>query len=413
MSCGTLRNSACVCVCVLIEMSVLRVDELFLRELVARIKNVTNIYIYANAEPSGTALRATLRCLQTMQTADWKQANWFLIPSWRAMPSVLKHAAFQTASNVQKHILFHTSGDSAFCSAQHMLTQVGYSSADAAHVWKKMQSVHFFEFGGRRDCGGVCHIASACCRGCYAGHDGTNGRSIVLPPEIPFSMHRTYDPHRRRRALFSMDMDYELAVRNLQVERVHVTRFFEMARLNRTRKHYRSHLVPLVLRTPGQYETLMGVHAAGFGIWSARLFAYLVAGVIPILFTDGVVLPFERVLRYETFLVKLALERAIALDYSLLAILETMERLRMQPLHHPDWFDTTINKALAAAPWIDWHSTDALRNPVTLMLLELWCRGGGVSISSFLTFWTRDVCRLPSSRLAFKEVWPVSSGSDL
>ena len=81
---------------------------------------------------------------------------------------------------------------------------------------------------------------------------------------------------------------------NLQFERARVVRYFEMARLARPREHYRSHLVPLVARAAGRYETLMGVHAAGFGIWSARLFArtsIIVAGTIriPAFFTVSIV----------------------------------------------------------------------------------------------------------------------------
>ena len=386
-------------------MSVLRIDEASLEKAIRLVENTSRAYVYREIEVPGEALRAILKRLRAAETWDWKEATLFFVPSWKAIPAVIRHPAFGNVASTRKHFLFHAGNDPAKCVARQVLVRMGYKDADLAHLLTRIQRMHFIEFGGRRDCGGVCHSTVACCHGCYSGFDGAG--PLVVPPEIPKSMYRAYDPRRRRRALFAMDMDYELATRNFQVERVQVTRYFEMARLNRTRQFYDSHLASLISRKAGQYETLMGVHAAGFGIWSARFFAYVVAGTIPVLFTDGVVMPFERVLRYERFVVKIALQRAISLDYTLLDTLETMERLRMDLAHSPDWFDATIEATRTVAPWVDWSSRDTFRNPSTLVLLEMWCRGVGnlrIPLSA-----SHEICSWPSSRLAFQEVWPQAT----
>lgn len=48
-------------------------------------------------------------------------------------------------------------------------------------------------------------------------------------------------------------------------------------------------------------KALFGLHAAGIGSWTARIFHYLFRCLIPVVATDGVILPYERVLNYRQF----------------------------------------------------------------------------------------------------------------
>ena len=375
-------------------MRALWVNESAIRATINAVERSTKIFVYPSTHiVVDRAARIFLDRLLRLRTHDWKQANVFYIPSWEALPNASRHEAFLTSGAARNHFLFHITGDPAKCSPLSVRKAVGVDRLD--------EKIQFIEFGGRHDCGGVCYTQLACCHGCFSGLD-----SIVVPPVVPEAMYRAYEPTRRRRALRSMDMDYELSTRNLQTERAYVVRYFEMARLNLSREYYRSHLMPLVSRSAARYETFMGVHAAGFGIWSARLFAYIIAGAIPMFFTDGVVLPFERVIRYEAFAVKLAMARAINLDYEPLRKIEVIERARMDSLlaRRRDWFDAVLDNMRVAAPWIDWNSRDELRNPGTLALIEMWCRGVRLKVSAP----TLDLCAFPSSRIAFRETWPVA-----
>jgi hypothetical protein len=48
-------------------------------------------------------------------------------------------------------------------------------------------------------------------------------------------------------------------------------------------------------------DAYFGVHCAGWGIWTARLYNYLEMGIIPIIASDGVILPFEKYINYKSF----------------------------------------------------------------------------------------------------------------
>ena len=48
-----------------------------------------------------------------------------------------------------------------------------------------------------------------------------------------------------------------------------------------------------------------GIHCAGYGIWTARFYNYLLTGIIPISFSDGVIMPFESFFNYKSFSLKI------------------------------------------------------------------------------------------------------------
>merc|ERR1711998_695855 len=172
--------------------------------------------------------------------------------------------------------------------------------------------------------------------------------------------------------------------------------------------------------TPDCY---FGLHPAGHGIWSARIWSYLNRCIIPVISSDGVVMPFERVLDYSRFTTKLlsgtyehlnfrpvrrmlALAAAARLEAN---VSSTTTGVVLQTSSNPTGTtqDAAImyamqNNTKEAAPWMNWASEDKLRNPFTLIQLELLCfsrhRESHQSIVSF--------CSRPRSRIAKAEYYP-------
>lgn len=109
-------------------------------------------------------------------------------------------------------------------------------------------------------------------------------------------------------------------------------------------------------------NNVYGIHAAGWGIWTARFYHYMQLGIIPIFQSDGVIMPFERFLNYEAFSVKL------------LSNVDNDDVVRH--LLDVDLVDSNIQKMLdnikSVKDFLNWKSTDRFKNPFTLTVIELY-----------------------------------------
>lgn len=128
-----------------------------------------------------------------------------------------------------------------------------------------------------------------------------------------------------------------------------------------------------------------GIHCAGWGIWSARIYNYLKMGIIPIIPSDGVILPFERFLNYRAFTIKLLsstynMNTAAPLEY--LKNMATCarkcangdERIDADEIKMANKLYKAKQNALDVAPWFDWNSKIPYKNPFTLLILELYSK---------------------------------------
>jgi hypothetical protein len=355
-------------------------------------KQLLRVYIYA-AEGRNTSYyedevhRQLYRRMLQYATNDWKSANVFFIPTWH----ILSYSSFQTHpaflnSKMRNHFLLHVHTDAALCFLR-------YKNLLSSHL---LSRVVFLEYGGR-----FCHQNPFCNYHFQREECYDEGKTIVIPAVVPLHMNRYYKSRLLRNAFMAMDMDYEQAVSYFQHERAYVVKYLEMFRLQISRQisNY-TFLMKFIERTPGKYNTILGAHMPGFGVWSARLYAYILAGVVPVLFTDGVILPFERVINYEAFSIKIKMTRVITHDYS--PFLQ-MQHLELRRYHnsfdntYKDWFDKAILSTQEVAPWLDWRSSDAIRNPFSLIVLEIMCR---------IHRHMHEMCQRSTFRIANREFWP-------
>ena len=317
-----------------------------------------------------------------MATLNASAAHFFVMQHWRDLRWVRQGPLFARGPpRTRDHIMPYGGTEPAYCADQ--LAWI------APAEWDRL---HLLEYNGRRDCGGLCHVSYVCCRGCFS-----TKATIVVPVPIPSLMYPVRPRTANHTSTVAMDLQRDRADRMLQTERALVIGYIERG-LYSLRWSSPVYTPAAIERRAGLYTSSYGVHAAGFGIWSARLYAYLLAGVVPLLFSDGVILPFERVLRYEAAVVKLRASTYVADDHSPLEVLRDIEIERLRDGVRTGAFARLRRGGRALGPWVDWRSTDWLRNPITLLAVELLCRS---DLSA-----DAQLCVQPTSRVAFTQLLP-------
>jgi hypothetical protein len=134
-------------------------------------------------------------------------------------------------------------------------------------------------------------------------------------------------------------------------------------------------------------------------------------GILPVLTTDGLILPFERFLHYESFTAKLLHRTYSAPRHlrraSVVPIFEAAARIadscRAVCSKQPNTQPSTLllrkqGTAQSAHPWLNWFSEDTLANPFTLAVLEIMCFSEKEHRPS--------LCILPRSVVAKREYFP-------
>lgn len=109
-------------------------------------------------------------------------------------------------------------------------------------------------------------------------------------------------------------------------------------------------------------NNIYGIHAAGWGIWTARFYHYMQLGIIPIYQSDGVIMPFERFFNYESFSIKLLSNK----DND-----EIVKYLLNINLVNSN-IQKMLNNIESIKDYFNWKSTDKFKNPFILTVIELY-----------------------------------------
>ena len=109
-------------------------------------------------------------------------------------------------------------------------------------------------------------------------------------------------------------------------------------------------------------NNIYGIHAAGYGIWTARFYHYLQLGIIPIFQSDGVIMPFERFFNYESFSIKLLSNK----DND-----DIIKRLLDVNLAKSN-IKNMLNNIESIKDFFNWKSCDKFKNPFTLIVIQLF-----------------------------------------
>jgi hypothetical protein len=199
--------------------------------------------------------------------------------------------------------------------------------------------------------------------------------------------------------------------------------------------------IGLLSSNRSDFNAYFGVHAAGYGTWSARLWDFISRCVVPIIMTDGVILPFERHLNYELFSAKLLSSShnapartprrrsagslpPLAQDGSAMFLLERLRAAAQRSadssrakggdasrVAHPggslgsaddDPLRSVITSLGRVAGWLDWRSADAHRNPFSLAMIELLCFTAHRHLSPAV----QAMCKRSTTRVAMKAYLP-------
>ena len=109
-------------------------------------------------------------------------------------------------------------------------------------------------------------------------------------------------------------------------------------------------------------NNVYGIHAAGWGIWTARFYHYMQLGIIPIFQSDGVIMPFERFFNYESFSIKLLSNKA---NDDIIKYLLDVDLVNSN-------IQKMLNNIESVKDFFNWKSTDKFKNPFTLTVIQLY-----------------------------------------
>lgn len=364
------------------------VDESAIRSQLERVQERLKIYVYPLTPGGSRKLRDFLThaihdeehaCVETYKawayfmarlvespvyTEDPGEANLFLVPQWETLnkgcnywddligplEDVLASRLYAKTGPYRNHLFIYNSDDSP-------LSEERIPSWIRDHLRDRFVRI---SYSGRDFNWGQYHVDRK-----FRGEDFDPTHEVVVPPVVPVECRGYREPQRERRH----DVCYRGALRppEEQTERArfldYVTSFVDVA--------------------PDD-DAYFGLHSAGWGIWTARLYNYLNLSVVPVISSDGVILPFERLLNYRGFTVKILAETyARSRERTPLTRLEeaaTAARLRARDVPDPKSETASLGDRLyrmqqnakAASYWLDWRSEDAFRNPFSLALIELY-----------------------------------------
>jgi hypothetical protein len=109
-------------------------------------------------------------------------------------------------------------------------------------------------------------------------------------------------------------------------------------------------------------NNIYGIHAAGWGIWTARFYHYLQLGIIPIFQSDGVIMPFERFFNYESFSIKLLSNKSND------DIITKLKNINLSKSN----IQNMLNNIEDIKHFFNWKSNYKYKNPFTLTIIELY-----------------------------------------
>eukprot|EP00966_Prymnesium_polylepis_P036180 839352-Prymnesium_polylepis.2 len=269
-----------------------------------------------------------------VRTTDAREADLFLVPQWEGLLGdfgaglqafrgvqpqldlVLDSRIYSDSGPTRNHLVIYTSDATLPCDAGVVQGEIRRRALAERFVT--------LQYSGRVDCFGLCHTKDACCKGCY-----NSSASVVVPSVIPRRQwHGPTSGKCGSRVTPTSTFRFDLEVRTrfeatTQIERHAVVHFVRQYRVwqqqqlllpNTTERGVTRSgtetavavaTLALINTNRSDFRSVFGLHAAGYGTWSARLWDFMTHCVVPVIFTDGVILPFERFLQYELFSAKL------------------------------------------------------------------------------------------------------------
>jgi len=360
-----------------------------------------------------------------MYTTNASEATFFLVPDWENIIYGMDNETAKDqigmvdplvkaiSSDVYRNASMRQCSDAGSCRNHIVVYSYDYTPrceprlASSRAVLQAIDSRFIsIQFSGRLDDWGAAHSSQFVLGGgCYRPE-----HEIVIPSMVPGFVPNSKSNCKDGRPTFFFHGDFHFRKGHIvsakeepdlrKTERRAFLTFFEAKGLSRTEGMVKG----------GNY----GLSPAGVGTWSARFLFNLRQCSVPILSTDGIILPFERYLNYEAFTSKL-LHRTYTNDTwkkdgrtpkqirAFQNAILTAERCQKKCSLAKQRGDTLLlkkqDRAQVAFPWLNWHSGDPLVNPFTLTTIELVCFSSA----------PRNVppyCNLPRSRVAKKEYWP-------
>ena len=387
------------------------VDESAIRGQLRRVQERLKIYVYPLTPGGPRKLRDFIAhaihhedhaCVETYKawayfmarlvespvyTEDPGEADLFLVPQWETLnyghkywddlvgplEDVIASRLYADTGPRRNHLFIYNSDDSP-------LSEERIPSWIRDHLRDRFVRI---SYSGRDSDWGQFHLHREC-----RAADFDPAHEIVIPPVVPVDCRGYRDPGRERRH----DVYYKGALRPpaSQKERArfldYVTSFVDVS---------------------SDDDAYFGLHSAGWGIWTARLYNYLNLSIVPVISSDGVILPFERLLNYRAFTVKILAEtydrKRERAPLTRLEEAATAARLVARDVPDPKSETAALAQRLygmqqnakAASYWLDWRSEDAFRNPFSLALIELY---------GFVDRGHRPDIRRPVARAEFWEI---------
>eukprot|EP00039_Didymoeca_costata_P023575 m.7557 g.7557 ORF g.7557 m.7557 type:complete len:610 (+) comp3735_c0_seq1:189-2018(+) len=342
-------------------------------------------------------------------TTDWTEATYYAVPQIAAGTGLYKpitkvmYSEIWNKTKGRNHIWFNTEDDAWRC-----LHVYSYASKELKDIVKYKQSIVNERFvvlthAGRIPNFGNCYTWEWKCKkspvGCYDDINTTN--EIIIPSYIPAG-----DEEKRTFGHCDMNREYDVFFRGA----MDGSRNERRELLAYTQQFYNI----TDIRESSYY---FGLAPAGNGIWSARIFQLMDKCVVPVISTDGIVLPFERVLNYSQFTVKALSQeywkRTNKSDFmnEMIEMANSLRGCSSAQEHEDDMrhkcdkkgheLKMKMHLAKIVYPWLSWRARkngEDVRSPFTLAILELVCKS-----QTFKPDYMEEYCNEPTSRIATQQ----------
>jgi hypothetical protein len=195
---------------------------------------------------------------------------------------------------------------------------------------------------------------------------------IVVPPGIPVKNYIKKKP--KKNAINNILYKGTFTPPQEQIERIDVLKYMTMN-----------------FEINDNDDSYFGIHCAGYGIWTARFYNYLGMGVIPISFSDGVIMPFEEFFNYQSFSMKILSSSVDSNNQDFVHKIDNICNIVRKYSNDNDndneysiqekeekkianLFFSMQKNVKEIFDWFDWKSKIPFKNPFTLIIIELYNR---------------------------------------
>ncbi len=291
-------------------------------------------------------------------TSEPSNADLFLVPQWENLNKgqsykedlivplikAINSSIYKKTPSIRNHIFIYISDDTVW-------------SEDRLPDWIKSHLKERFiiiSYSGRINSFGQNHNKKKTCF-----YDSEN--EIIVPPPVPIQYRKYKNPSRFAKNTFVYSGT--LTPDPAQIERYNFLNYMKSNSM-----------------IESNHNAYFGIHCAGWGIWSARLYNYIQMGIIPIIPSDGVILPFEKFLDYRSFTIKILSSTYNKNDTKPILFLEKVAKYaRKYSFSNDDNLPEIVKKLYnmqenikKVSIWLDWRSKVKFKNPFTLIIIILY-----------------------------------------